>query len=62
MVTVTHNKRRVETVIRSFMDECDWEAAKADEKGALSLQCTSLLNQASAQIQNINLYNIYGGM
>lgn len=47
---------------KQIMDECDWEAAKADEKGALSLQCTSLLNQASAQIQNINLYNIYGGM
>lgn len=45
---------------KQIMDECDWEAAKADEKGALSLQCTSLLNQASAQIQNINLYNIYG--
>jgi len=45
---------------KQIMSECDWEAAEANEKGALSLQCTSLLNQASAQIQNINLYNIYG--
>ena len=39
---------------------CDWTAAAANEKGALSLQCVKLLNEASGQISNVNLYNIYG--
>lgn len=39
---------------------CNWTAAAKNEKGALSLKCVSLLNQASAQIQNVNMYNIYG--
>jgi hypothetical protein len=41
-------------------EACDWEAAAQNDPKALSLKCVSLLNQASAQIQNINLYNIYG--
>jgi len=41
-------------------DACDWKAAEKNEKGALSLLCVSLLNQASAQISNVNMYNIYG--
>jgi hypothetical protein len=39
---------------------CDWDAAAKNEKGALSLECVKLLNDASAQISNVNLYNIYG--
>jgi len=39
---------------------CDWEAAAKNEKGALSLECVRLLNEASAQIANVNMYNIYG--
>lgn len=40
--------------------QCDWEAAKTNEKHALSFACVSLLNQASNEISNVNLYNIYG--
>ena len=40
--------------------ECDWEAAAANEEGALSAKCVSLLNDASAEIGNVNMYNIYG--
>jgi hypothetical protein len=40
--------------------ECDWTAAAANEKGALSLKCVKLLNEASAQISNVNMYNVYG--
>lgn len=39
---------------------CDWTAAAKNKKGALSLQCVKLLNEASAQISNVNMYNIYG--
>jgi len=39
---------------------CDWEAAEANVSGALSQACIKLLGQASNQIQNVNLYNIYG--
>ena len=39
---------------------CDWEAAAANEKGAISVDCAALLNEASGQISNVNLYNIYG--
>lgn len=39
---------------------CDWEAAAKNEKGALSADCVKLLNQASGEIGNVNLYNIYG--
>ena len=45
---------------KQITEECDWEAAENNEKHALSVKCTGLLNQASAQIQNIDLYNIYG--
>ncbi|CAE7624272.1 CTSA, partial [Symbiodinium microadriaticum] len=40
--------------------ECDWEAAAANEEGALSAKCVSLLNDASAEIGNVNMYDIYG--
>jgi hypothetical protein len=40
--------------------ECGWTAAAANEKGALSLKCVKLLNEASAQISNVNMYNVYG--
>lgn len=39
---------------------CDWEAAKANQPGALTPDCVKLLAQASHQIENVNLYNIYG--
>lgn len=39
---------------------CDWASAAKNKKGALSLQCVKLLNDASAQISNVNMYNIYG--
>jgi carboxypeptidase C (cathepsin A) len=39
---------------------CDWDAAAKNEKGALSLDCVRYLNDASAQISHVNLYNIYG--
>lgn len=39
---------------------CNWTAAENAEPNALSSQCVSLLNQASAEIGHVNLYNIYG--
>jgi serine carboxypeptidase-like clade I len=39
---------------------CDWEAAEANVKNSLSAKCIDLLNQASNQIQNVNMYDIYG--
>lgn len=38
---------------------CDWESAKANKAGAISAACSSLLNQASQEIQNVNTYGIY---
>lgn len=40
--------------------ECNWAAAKKNEPDALSVQCVSLLNEASTQIGHVNMYNIYG--
>ena len=39
---------------------CDWSAAEKNIPGALSSQCVNLLNEASTQIQNVDLYNVYG--
>jgi hypothetical protein len=39
---------------------CDWAAAATNQAQALSSQCVKLLNQASAEIAHVNLYNIYG--
>jgi len=39
---------------------CDWDAAKAGNKNALSFNCISVLNEASQGIDNVNLYNVYG--
>lgn len=39
---------------------CDWEKAKTNTADALSYKCLTLLNQASAQISHVNMYNIYG--
>ena len=39
---------------------CNWAAAALNEANALSVKCVQLLNDASAEIQNVNLYNIYG--
>lgn len=39
---------------------CDWAAAAKNTAGALSLQCVGLLNSASQEISNVDLYNIYG--
>jgi serine carboxypeptidase-like clade I len=39
---------------------CNWTAAALNEKFALSAHCVGLLNQASAEISNVNLYDIYG--
>ncbi len=39
---------------------CDWTAAAANQPGALSFPCVALLNQASAEIGHVNLYDIYG--
>jgi hypothetical protein len=38
---------------------CDFEAALKNEDGAFSAECVKLLTDASAEIQNINLYGIY---
>lgn len=39
---------------------CDWASAAANVPDALSAECVLLLNEASAQIENVNMYNIYG--
>lgn len=39
---------------------CNWAAAANNTPNALSAKCVSLLNQASAEISHVNLYNIYG--
>ena len=39
---------------------CNFDAALMQEEGALSAKCISLLTQASTQIQNVNMYDIYG--
>ena len=45
---------------KQINSECDWVNAEKNVKGALSLKCADLLSQASAQIENVDLYNIYG--
>ncbi|RYH25296.1 hypothetical protein EON65_15585 [archaeon] len=40
--------------------ECNWDAAAKNEPDALSFKCVTLLNQASAQISHVNMYDIYG--
>lgn len=44
----------------SVNSECDWVAAAANTKDALSAKCVQLLNQASAEIANVNMYDVYG--
>lgn len=44
----------------SINKECDWVAAAKNEPKALSAKCLSLLGDASAEISNVNMYNIYG--
>jgi len=44
----------------SVNNACNWTAAALNEDNALSAKCVSLLNEASAEIGNVNLYNIYG--
>lgn len=39
---------------------CDFQGALKQEEGALGAKCVNLLTQASAQIQNVNLYDVYG--
>lgn len=39
---------------------CDWEAAEANEPGAITAPCAKLLASASEEISNVNMYNIYG--
>ena len=39
---------------------CDWESAKANKANALTAKCVNLLDQASDEIQNVNLYDVYG--
>ena len=39
---------------------CDFQGALKQQEGALSAKCIQLLTQASAQIQNVNLYDVYG--
>jgi carboxypeptidase C (cathepsin A) len=39
--------------------KCDFEAARAQQEGAFSLECVNLLTEASTEIQNINLYGVY---
>jgi serine carboxypeptidase-like clade I len=39
--------------------ECDWAAAAVNEEGALSSKCIKLLNQASEQINNVNMYGVF---
>lgn len=39
---------------------CNWKDAALNIDGSLDAKCVSLLNQASEQIQNVNMYDIYG--
>lgn len=39
---------------------CNWTAAAANVPDALSSKCVSLLNSASKEISNVNMYNVYG--
>lgn len=51
----------VDASLKSAIDSnCDWAAAANNTPNALSHKCVSLLNQASAEISNVNLYSIYG--
>jgi carboxypeptidase C (cathepsin A) len=45
---------------REINSACNWTAANLNEPQALSANCVSLLNKASAQINHVNLYDIYG--
>lgn len=45
---------------RSVNAACNWTAAALNDPSALSSKCVSLLNSASKEIDNINMYNIYG--
>lgn len=38
---------------------CDWKAAQANQEDALSPRCLALLDEASLQINNVNLYGVY---
>ena len=51
----------IDTALKNQVNSaCNWTAAAANEKFALSARCVSLLNSASEEISNVNLYNIYG--
>ena len=39
---------------------CDFQAALKQDEDALSAKCMKLLTQASAQIQNVNMYDVFG--
>jgi carboxypeptidase C (cathepsin A) len=39
---------------------CNWTAAEQNVANALTPACVSLLNKASAQINHVNMYDIYG--
>lgn len=41
-------------------DSCDWKLAANNTPDALSEKCKSLLRDASSEIGNINMYDIYG--
>lgn len=41
-------------------EACDWESAAKNVPGSLSALCVALLNEASAEISSVNLYDIYG--
>jgi carboxypeptidase C (cathepsin A) len=44
----------------SINKACNWTAACANIQGSLSVQCEELLGTASAEISNVNMYNVYG--
>eukprot|EP01038_Epipyxis_sp_PR26KG_P015132 gene15132-20371_t len=44
----------------SINANCNWTAAALNDPKALSAKCVSLLNDASAEIGHVNLYNVYG--
>ena len=39
---------------------CDWASAEQNIPDSLSPKCVGLLNEASTQIQNVNMYDVFG--
>merc|ERR1712100_142069 len=51
----------VNTDLKNKIDAvCDWESAAKNIPDSLSSECVFLLDQASKEISNVNMYDIYG--